>query len=78
MSRARADGILIIQEAGKSVQELACTGKHCYFPLRIPASMIRHTEGIVIKNRLLSGQELKVSYQSTPTENFFMAIDGQG
>ncbi|KXJ29739.1 uncharacterized protein LOC110241053 [Exaiptasia diaphana] len=78
MSQAKAAGILIIQEAEKTVKELTCSGKHCYFPLRIPASMIRHTDGMVIRKRLLDGESLHVSYQSTPTENFFMAIDGQG
>lgn len=78
MSKVKADGVLIIQEARKTIKELTCSGKHCYFPLRVPASMLRHSDGIAIRDRLLSGQKLHVKYQSTPTENFFMAIDGQG
>lgn len=78
MAHVKADGVLIIQEEGKTVKELTCFGKHCYFPLRIPASMLRHVDGIEIRNKILSGQKLHVTYQSTPTENFFMAVDGQG
>lgn len=78
MSQVKANGVLIIQEEGKTVKELTCVGKHCYFPLRIPASMLRHHDGIEIRNKILAGHKLHVTYQSTPTENFFMAVDGQG
>ncbi|XP_031560536.1 uncharacterized protein LOC116296630 isoform X2 [Actinia tenebrosa] len=78
MSRAKVDAMLIIKESNKPLQQLACHGKHCYFPLRIAASMIRHEDGMAIKDKLLSGQDLFASFQSTPQENFFFAIDGQG
>jgi hypothetical protein len=78
MSQAKVDAVLIIQEANKSMQELTCHGKHCYFPLRIAGSMVPHKEGNAIKDKLLAGQHLYAAFQSTPQENFFFAIDGQG
>ena len=40
--------------------------------------MISHKDGIHIKHLLLAKMKLYVSYQFTPQENYFLAIDGQG
>ncbi|XP_032239840.1 uncharacterized protein LOC116619295 [Nematostella vectensis] len=78
MSRADVDAVLIYQSANEPVEELSCKGHHCFFPLRVAASMIPHRDGMAIRDRLLAGEKLHASFQFTPQENYFLAIDGQG
>lgn len=65
-------------EEHKPIVELACNGRQCFVPLSLSGSMISHENGVHIKKLLLAKMKLYVSYQFTPQENFFLAIDGQG
>ena len=78
MSKAGIQAVLIYPEEDKPIKELTCDSHHCFMPLRISASMISHKDGVHIKKLLLAKMKLYVSYQFTPQENFFLAIDGQG
>lgn len=78
MNKAGVSAVLIYSEEDAPIKELSCEGHHCFAPLHIPASMISHKDGIHIKHLLLAKMKLYVSYQFTPQENFFLAIDGQG
>ena len=40
--------------------------------------MIPYSQGIYIHNMLSRGQRVFVQYQTTPQDNYFFAIDGQG
>ena len=78
MSKAGVHAVILYPEEHKPIKELTCDGHHCFIPLHISASMIPHQDGVHIKKLLLANMKLYVSYQFTPQENFFLAIDGQG
>lgn len=78
MSKAGVHAVITYPDEGKPIKELTCDHRQCFVPLHISASMISHKDGVHIKNLLLANMKLYVSYQFTPQENFFLAIDGQG
>ena len=78
MSQAGIHAVLIYPEEDEQIKELTCNGHHCFTPLHLSASMIPYKDGVHIKNLLQSKMKLYASYQFTPQENFFLAIDGQG
>lgn len=78
LSKVGVHGVITYPEEHKPIVELACNGHQCFVPLSLSASMISHENGVHIKKLLLAKMKLYVSYQFTPQENFFLAIDGQG
>ena len=78
MSKVGVHAVITYPKEHKPVNEVTCDGHHCFVPLRLSASMISYDNGVHIKKLLLAKMKLYVTYQFTPQENFFLAIDGQG
>ncbi|XP_054637343.1 uncharacterized protein si:dkey-256h2.1 isoform X2 [Dunckerocampus dactyliophorus] len=76
MAKSNASGVLVFAEPGNSIQEMNCVGDECLSLLGLPASMV-HLEPSVI-HALRSGLPVNVSFQTTPSPNFFIGIDQQG
>ncbi|KAJ8354490.1 hypothetical protein SKAU_G00220570 [Synaphobranchus kaupii] len=76
MAVSKAAGILVYASLGNPIQDMNCDGEECSDPLSIPASMV-HVEPSVVQ-ALLKMQPVSVSFQITPSPNFFFGIDQQG
>ncbi|KAM9851498.1 uncharacterized protein ACBR49_004675 [Aulostomus maculatus] len=76
MAKSNASGVLVYARPGNPIQDMNCVGGECYFPLGIPAAMV-HLEPSVAE-ALRTGQAVNVSFQTTPSPNFFISIDQQG
>ncbi|XP_015256286.1 PREDICTED: uncharacterized protein LOC107101757 isoform X2 [Cyprinodon variegatus] len=76
MAKSNASGVLVYSLPGNPIQDMNCAGDECYFPLGIPAAMV-HQE-VSVTQALLSGQAVNISFQTTPSPNFFIGIDQQG
>ncbi|KAL0984814.1 hypothetical protein UPYG_G00147310 [Umbra pygmaea] len=76
MAQSKAAGVLVYAHPGHPIQDMNCVGEECYTALGIPAAMV-HLEPSVTQ-ALRNGQLVNVSFQSTPSPNFFIGIDHQG
>ncbi|KAF3692333.1 hypothetical protein EXN66_Car008009 [Channa argus] len=76
MAKSKASGVLVYALPGNPIQDMTCVGDECYTPLGIPAAMV-HLEPSVAE-ALRFGQKVNVSFQTTPSPNFFIGIDQQG
>ncbi|XP_044215965.1 uncharacterized protein si:dkey-256h2.1 [Thunnus albacares] len=76
MAKSNASGVLVYALAGNPIQDMNCVGSECYTPLGIPAAMV-HLEPSVAQ-ALRSGQMVNVSFQTTPSPNFFISVDREG
>ncbi|KAK2845044.1 hypothetical protein Q5P01_011703 [Channa striata] len=76
MAKSNASGVLVYALPGNPIQDMTCVGDECYTPLGIPAAMV-HLEPSVAQ-ALWFGQKVNVSFQTTPSPNFFIGIDKQG
>ncbi|KAG5856646.1 uncharacterized protein si:dkey-256h2.1 [Anguilla anguilla] len=76
MANSKAVGVLVYASLGSPIQDMNCEGEECFVPLSVPASMV-HLEPSVVQ-ALLKMQPVKVSFQTTPSPNFFFGIDQQG
>uniref|UniRef100_A0A7N6BP32 Peptide-N-glycosidase F N-terminal domain-containing protein n=1 Tax=Anabas testudineus TaxID=64144 RepID=A0A7N6BP32_ANATE len=75
-AKSGASGVLVYALPGNPIQDMTCVGEECYVPLNIPAAMV-HLEPAVAQ-ALRFGQSVNVSFQTTPSPNFFISIDQQG
>ncbi|XP_012731467.2 uncharacterized protein si:dkey-256h2.1 isoform X2 [Fundulus heteroclitus] len=76
MAKSNASGVLVYALPGNPIQDMNCAGTECFSPLGIPAAMV-HLE-VSVAQALRSGQVVNVSFQTTPSPNFFISIDQQG
>ncbi|KAM4735367.1 uncharacterized protein FYW61_005887 isoform 2-T2 [Anableps anableps] len=76
MAKSSASGVLVYSLPGNPIQDMNCAGEECFFPLGIPAAMV-HQE-VSVAQALQSGKVVNVSFQTTPSPNFFIGIDQQG
>ncbi|XP_037532446.1 uncharacterized protein si:dkey-256h2.1 [Nematolebias whitei] len=76
MAKSNASGVLVFSLPGNPIQDMNCAEDECYVPLSIPAAMV-HME-VSVAQALQSGQSVKVSFQTTPSPNFFFSIDPRG
>ncbi|XP_061104801.1 uncharacterized protein si:dkey-256h2.1 [Conger conger] len=76
MAASKAVGVLVYASLGSPIQDMNCEGEECSTALSIPASMV-HLEPSV-EQALLKMQQVSVSFQTTPSPNFFFGIDQQG
>ncbi|KAG5271644.1 hypothetical protein AALO_G00182310 [Alosa alosa] len=76
MAASKAVGVLVYASTGHPIKDMDCIGEECYTALGIPAAMV-HLEASV-DNILRAGKEVNVSFQTTPSPNFFFGIDQQG
>ncbi|XP_032415423.1 uncharacterized protein LOC116717881 isoform X1 [Xiphophorus hellerii] len=76
MAKAKASGVLVYSLPGNPIQDMNCEGEECFFPLAVPAAMVH--EEFSVAQALRSGKLVNVSFQTTPSPNFFMSIDQQG
>uniref|UniRef100_UPI0037E9351E uncharacterized protein n=1 Tax=Semicossyphus pulcher TaxID=241346 RepID=UPI0037E9351E len=76
MAKSNASGVLVYALPGNPIQDMNCEGDDCNTTLSIPASMV-HLEPSVAQ-ALKLGQGLYVTFQITPSPNFFFSIDQQG
>lgn len=76
MAKSNASGVLVYALPGNPIQDMNCVEDECNTTLNIPASMV-HLEPWVAQG-LESGQQLYVSFQTTPAPRFVFAIDPQG
>ncbi|XP_072249772.1 uncharacterized protein [Leuresthes tenuis] len=76
MAKSNASGVLVCSLPGNPIQDMNCVGDECYTPLSIPAAMV-HQE-VSISQALRVGQVVNVSFQTTPSPNFFISIDQKG
>ncbi|KAK2809769.1 hypothetical protein Q5P01_000494 [Channa striata] len=76
MAKSNASGVLVYALPGNPIQDMTCVGDECYTPLGIPAAMV-HLEPSVAQ-ALRFGQKVNVSFQTTPSPNFFIGIDQHG
>ncbi|KAG7216467.1 hypothetical protein INR49_001953 [Caranx melampygus] len=76
MAKSNASGVLVYALPGNPIQDMNCVEDECYSRLGIPAAMV-HLEPSVAQ-ALRFGQKVNVSFQMTPSPNFFISIDPQG
>ncbi|KAM9353841.1 uncharacterized protein ABDE67_006235 [Symphorus nematophorus] len=76
MAKSNASGVLVYALPGNPLQDMNCVNDECETTLSIPAAMV-HLEPSVDQT-LQSGQRVYVTFQNTPTTNFFFGIDQQG
>nr|XP_033495970.1 uncharacterized protein si:dkey-256h2.1 isoform X1 [Epinephelus lanceolatus] len=76
MAKSNASGVLVYALPGNPIQDMNCVEDECDTALDIPAAMV-HMEGSVAQ-ALEFGQLVYVSFQNTPSPNFFISIDHQG
>ncbi|KAK7886532.1 hypothetical protein WMY93_026153 [Mugilogobius chulae] len=77
MARSNASGVLVYDAAGQPVRDMTCEGTECEAdPPNVPAAMVHLEPSVVQALRL--GQPVNVSFQTTPSPNFFISIDQQG
>ncbi|XP_062841754.1 uncharacterized protein si:dkey-256h2.1 [Trichomycterus rosablanca] len=76
MAESKAVGVLVYAVPGNPIQDMNCVAEECNTTLNIPASML-HFEPDVMQ-ALTAGKPVNVSFQLTPSPNFFIAIDQQG
>ncbi|KAI4811806.1 hypothetical protein KUCAC02_014678 [Chaenocephalus aceratus] len=76
MTKSNASGVLVYTLPGNPIQDMNCVGDECDTTLAIPAAMV-HLE-VSVAQALQFGQPVFVSFQYTPSPNFFISIDHQG
>ncbi|RVE63115.1 hypothetical protein OJAV_G00165190 [Oryzias javanicus] len=76
MAKAGAAGVLVYSLPGNPIQDMNCVGEECFQEIPIPASMVHLEVGVAQALRL--GRAVNVSFQNTPSPNFFVGIDQQG
>nr|XP_019958974.1 PREDICTED: uncharacterized protein LOC109639771 [Paralichthys olivaceus] len=76
MAKSNASGVLVYALPGNPIQDMNCVEDECYSPLNIPAAMV-HLE-LSVAQALRFGQKVVVSFQNTPSPNFFIGINQQG
>uniref|UniRef100_A0A3P9KSS7 Si:dkey-256h2.1 n=1 Tax=Oryzias latipes TaxID=8090 RepID=A0A3P9KSS7_ORYLA len=76
MAKAGAAGVLVYCLPGNPIQDMNCVEDECFQELRIPAAMVHLEVGVAQALRL--GKAVNVSFQNTPSPNFFVGIDQQG
>ncbi|XP_062321333.1 uncharacterized protein si:dkey-256h2.1 [Osmerus eperlanus] len=76
MAKSNASGVLVYALRGSPIKDMNCVADECFEPIGIPAAMV-HLEPSVAQ-ALLHGQLVNVSFQTTPSPNFFFGIDQQG
>ncbi|XP_039972563.1 uncharacterized protein si:dkey-256h2.1 [Xiphias gladius] len=76
MARSNASGVLVYALPGNPIQDMNCAEDECYSPLGIPAAMVHLEPSVAQALRL--GQKVSVSFQTTPSPNFFVGIDQRG
>ncbi|XP_038058293.1 uncharacterized protein LOC119729686 isoform X2 [Patiria miniata] len=75
MEQSSATGVIVYADLGQPVQDMNCEGAECDAPPSIPATMVPYNQDLV--NRLQT-DNLYVSFQTTPTENYYFGINGEG
>lgn len=76
MAKSNASGVLVYALPGNPIQDMNCDEDECFFPLSIPAAMV-HQE-VSVEQAFRSKQVVNVSFQTTPSPNFFIGIDQKG
>ncbi|TRY56867.1 hypothetical protein DNTS_013957 [Danionella cerebrum] len=76
MAESNASGVLVYALPGNPIQDMNCVGDECSTSLNIPASMV-HVEPSVAQ-ALGKGRPVNITFQITPSPNFFFAIDQKG
>ncbi|XP_066571608.1 uncharacterized protein LOC136760208 isoform X2 [Amia ocellicauda] len=76
MASSKALGVLVYAGLGDPIQLMDCAGAECYTQLSIPASMV-HLE-LAVADALRGQKPVNVSFQRTPSPNFFFGIDQDG
>lgn len=76
MASSNASGVLVYSLSDHPIQDMNCVDDECSTPLNIPAAML-HLE-VSVAQALRFGQQVNVSFQTTPSPNFFISIDQQG
>ncbi|XP_059194293.1 uncharacterized protein si:dkey-256h2.1 [Centropristis striata] len=76
MAKSNASGVLVYALPGNPIQDMNCVEDECNTTLNIPAAMVHREDSFV--QALQSGQQVFVSFQYTPSPNFFFGIDHQG
>lgn len=76
MAKSRASGVLVYALPGNPIQDMNCVEDECSTPLGIPAAMVH--QQLSVARTLQSGQVVNVSFQTTPSPNFFISVDQQG
>ncbi|XP_061677016.1 uncharacterized protein si:dkey-256h2.1 [Syngnathoides biaculeatus] len=76
MAKSNASGVLVYAHPGNAIQDMNCVDAECFTPLSLPAAMV-HLQPPVAQ-ALRSGVAVNVSFQTTPSPNFFTAIDQRG
>ncbi|PIK55529.1 hypothetical protein BSL78_07563 [Apostichopus japonicus] len=75
MESSGAIGVLVYAESGHPVDNMNCVDDECFTPPSIPASMIPWDKELL--DRLSQGA-INVTFQTTPSDNFYFAVDAQG
>ncbi|XP_056237625.1 uncharacterized protein si:dkey-256h2.1 [Seriola aureovittata] len=76
MAKSNASGVLVYALPGNPIQDMNCVEDECYSRLGIPAAMVHLEPSVAQALRL--GQKVNVSFQTTPSPDFFLSIDPQG
>ncbi|CAH1773878.1 unnamed protein product [Owenia fusiformis] len=71
MQASGAVAVIVMQGKNEGLEELDCYGNKCG-SIGIPGTIIPYVSFLTI------GQKVNVTYQTTPSDNFFFGIDGEG
>ncbi|KAK3106688.1 hypothetical protein FSP39_025233 [Pinctada imbricata] len=72
MYKSGAKAVVIYADRGTPVQEITCKGEECTADISIPAVSVEWTDVFI------SNATMNITFQNTPSENFFAAIDRSG
>ncbi|XP_063952301.1 uncharacterized protein LOC129255975 [Lytechinus pictus] len=75
MEASSAVGVIVYSQPGYPVQDMNCEGAECDDPPSIPATMIPYNQALL---QSVQKDSMNVSFQTSPSENFYFAIDQQG
>ncbi|XP_022088506.1 uncharacterized protein LOC110978103 [Acanthaster planci] len=75
MEQSGAAGVIVYADQGQPVQDMNCEGAECDSPPAIPATMVPFNQDLVTR---LQKEKLYVSFQTTPTDNFYFGINAEG
>ena len=67
-------GVVVYAKRFTTLQDMNCDGEECDTQLSIPATMIP----LETKTKNASDVKIFARFQTTPSDNFFFGIDGQG
>ncbi|OQV13123.1 hypothetical protein BV898_12663 [Hypsibius exemplaris] len=76
MQNSGSVGVIVVANTGEAIHDMNCQNTECSTVLNIPATMVPYDERIMTFAR--QGGLVNVKFQTTQSDNFYLAIDRKG